>query len=90
MPKRTVSLEFDDDVLRAARRQALDENRQLADYLTELIKRDLNMPLDDGMTVINTAGVHNFVPDREVGETREEYKQRKELFEALLGEPGED
>ncbi|MEO0392713.1 MAG: hypothetical protein AAF213_05645 [Pseudomonadota bacterium] len=90
MPKRTVTLELNDDVLRAARRQALEETRQLADYIEELIKRDLGLPLSEDISVINAAGVDQFVPEREVGETRSEYKKRKDIADYMSEHLGGD
>ena len=90
MLKHTVTLELHDDVLRAARRQALEETRQLADYIEELIKRDLGMPLDQSIQVVNAAGVDSFVPEREVGETRSEFKQRKAVADYMSEQLGGD
>ena len=85
-----VTIEIDENVLRAARRQALEETRQLADYLEELIKRDLGLEINHSIQVINAAGVDSFVPDREVGETRSEFKKRKEVAEYISDQLGGD
>lgn len=85
MTQRALSIELADSILRAARRQALDEGRSLASYIEELIARDLGLPVPDaGINVANAAGISQFVPDREAGESDSDYERRKALTDDLL------
>jgi hypothetical protein len=82
--KRSVTIELDQAVLTAARGLALDQSRSLSNLVEWLLKRELGHITGHEIEVMNAAGISSFTPDREDGESDEEYEQRKATLAALF------
>lgn len=87
--RQSVTMRFDPDVLKAARRKATRDNRSLTNYIETLVRRDLGKGgAGATLSVIAPADIRASVPVPMPGETDEERKRREEVFRAVVDAGG--
>ena len=86
--RRPVTMRLDQDVLTAARRRASGDNRTLTNYVETLLRRDLQIGIDQRLEVIAPPGIRDAVAVPVPGETDAERRRRDDLFFAVLDATG--
>lgn len=87
--RNAVTMRFDREVLKAARRKAGRDNRTLARYIESLVRRDLEAgPVDPKLEIIAPADIRDSVAVAFDGETKDERQRREEVFLAVIGAGG--
>ena len=87
--RQSVTMRLDPDVLMAAKRKAVGDNRTLTNYVETLMRRDLQLDAaEPTLEVIAPADIRNSVAVPLAGETEEERKRRDDVFFAVLDAGG--
>ena len=83
--RQSVTMRLDPNVLKAAKRKAISDNRTLTNYIETLLRRDLQTAADEPtLEVIAPADIRNSVAVPVAGETEEERKRRDDVFFAVI------
>jgi hypothetical protein len=87
--RQSITMRFDPEVLKAARRKAVTDNRSLTNYIETLVRRDLQTGGPEAiLEVIAPADIRNSVAVPVPGETKAERKRRDAVFRAVLDASG--
>jgi hypothetical protein len=87
--RRSITMRLDPEVLKAARRKAVSDNRTLTNYIETLVRRDLQKgSAETALEVIAPADIRNSVAVAMPGETAAERKRRDAIFRAVLDASG--
>ena len=83
--RQSVTMRLDPNVLKAAKRKAISDNRTLTNYIETLLRRDLQTAADEPtLEVIAPVDIRNSVAVPVAGETEEERKRRDDVFFAVI------
>jgi hypothetical protein len=87
--RQSITMRFDPEVLKAARRKAVSDNRTLTNYIETLVRRDLlTGGAEATLAVIAPVDIRNSVAVPVRGETTAERKRRDAVFRAVLDASG--
>ena len=86
--RRSVTMRMDPEVLQAAKRKAVRDNRTLTNYIETLVRRDLERDAEPTLHIVAPPDIRDSVAVPMPDETEEERKRREDVFLAILDATG--
>ena len=87
--RQSITMRFDQSVLKAARGKASKDNRTLTNYVETLVRRDLKINSNESeLEVIAPPDIRKSTAVPIPGETAAEHKHREDVFNAVIDAGG--